>query len=71
MLFQPHRYSRTRDLFDGFVKVLSKVDILLLLNVYPAGEAALPDADSRALAKSIRQRGKVDPILIEDKQVTF
>lgn len=68
MLFQPHRYSRTRDLFDDFVKVLSKVDILLLLNVYPAGEAALPDADSRALAKSIRQRGKVDPILIEDKQ---
>ncbi len=68
MIFQPHRYSRTRDLFDDFVKVLSKVDILLLLNVYSAGELPLEDANSRALAKSIRQRGKIDPILVENTE---
>lgn len=65
VLFQPHRYSRTRDCFDDFVDVLSQVDQLLLLDVYPAGEKPIVGADSRALARSIRLRGKVDPILID------
>lgn len=64
MLFQPHRYSRTRDCFDDFVEVLSQVDQLLLLDVYAAGEAAIVGADSRALARSIRLRGLVEPILV-------
>jgi len=65
MLFQPHRYSRTRDCFDDFVEVLSQVDQLLLLEVYPAGEKPIVGADSRALARSIRLRGEVEPILID------
>jgi UDP-N-acetylmuramate--alanine ligase len=64
MVFQPHRYSRTRDLYDDFVSVLSTVDTLLLLEVYPAGEAVIVDADSRALSRSVRQRGLVDPIFV-------
>lgn len=69
MMFQPHRYSRTRDCFDDFVKVLSEVDELLLLDVYSAGEAPIQGADTKALARSIRSRGQVDPILlsIDDK----
>ncbi|MFH8133382.1 UDP-N-acetylmuramate--L-alanine ligase [Pantoea osteomyelitidis] len=66
MVFQPHRYSRTRDLFDDFANVLSQVDVLLMLDVYPAGEPAIPGADSRSLCRSIRGRGKVDPILVSD-----
>ncbi|HHW7567960.1 TPA: UDP-N-acetylmuramate--L-alanine ligase [Mannheimia haemolytica] len=66
MIFQPHRYSRTRDLFDEFVQVLSKVDALILLDVYAAGEAPIVGADSKALARSIRNLGKVDPILVSD-----
>lgn len=62
MIYQPHRFTRTRDLYEDFVKVLSKVDVLLLLDVYAAGEASINGADSRALAASIRQRGFVDPI---------
>ncbi|HTT09147.1 MAG TPA: UDP-N-acetylmuramate--L-alanine ligase [Gammaproteobacteria bacterium] len=64
MVFQPHRYTRTRDLLDDFARVLSEVDQLLLLDVYAAGEPPLPGADSRALARALRARGKVDPILV-------
>lgn len=68
MVFQPHRYSRTRDLFDEFVQVLSKVDALILLDVYAAGESPIVGADSKALARSIRNLGKVDPILVSDTE---
>ncbi|EXI63223.1 UDP-N-acetylmuramate--alanine ligase [Mannheimia granulomatis] len=68
MIFQPHRYSRTRDLFDEFVQVLSKVDALILLDVYAAGEAPIVGADSKSLARSIRNLGKVDPILVSDTE---
>jgi UDP-N-acetylmuramate--alanine ligase len=64
MVFQPHRYSRTRDLYDDFVAVLSTTDVLLLLEVYAAGEEHIAGADSRALGRSIRQRGLVDPIFV-------
>ncbi|MGX2949446.1 UDP-N-acetylmuramate--L-alanine ligase [Ursidibacter sp. B-7004-1] len=66
MVFQPHRYSRTRDLFDDFVQVLSQVDALVMLDVYAAGEAPIVGADSKALCRSIRNLGKVDPILVSD-----
>src|SRR5690606_8924497 len=65
MMFQPRRFSRTRDCFEDFVEVLSTVDQLLLLEVYPAGEKPIVGADSRALARSIRLRGEVEPILID------
>ncbi len=65
MMFQPHRYTRTRDCFDDFVHVLSTVDQLLLLDVYSAGEKPIPGADGRALSRSIRNRGVVDPVFIE------
>lgn len=65
MLFQPHRFSRTRDCFDDFVDVLSQVDQLILLEVYPAGEKPIVGADSRSLARSIRLRGDVEPILLD------
>lgn len=65
MLFQPHRFSRTRDCFDDFVEVLSQVDALLLMDVYPAGEKPIVGADSRSLARSIRLRGQVEPIMVE------
>ncbi len=65
VLFQPHRYSRTRDLFEDFSQVLAEVDRLILLEVYPAGEAHIKDADGRSLARSIRARGKVDPVFVE------
>lgn len=64
MIYQPHRYSRTRDLYEDFVEVLSQVDCLILLDVYAAGEAPVPGADSRALCRSIRQRGQLDPIFV-------
>ena len=63
--FQPHRYSRTRDLFEDFSRVLSEVDRLLLLEVYPAGEKPISGADGRALARAIRNRGQVDPVFVE------
>ncbi|MCP5160954.1 MAG: UDP-N-acetylmuramate--L-alanine ligase [Hahellaceae bacterium] len=66
MIYQPHRYSRTCDLYEDFVKVLSEVDVLLLMNVYSAGEAPIPGADSRSLCRSIRQRGQIDPVFIDD-----
>ncbi|WVD64969.1 UDP-N-acetylmuramate--L-alanine ligase [Utexia brackfieldae] len=64
MLFQPHRYSRTRDLYDDFANVLSQVDALIMLDVYPAGEKPIAGADSRSLCRTIRNRGKVDPIYV-------
>ncbi|MEA2118375.1 UDP-N-acetylmuramate--L-alanine ligase [Halovibrio sp. HP20-50] len=67
MLYQPHRYTRTRDLYEDFVRVLSQVDTLVLLDVYSAGEAVIPGAEGRTLAGSIRQRGEVDPLFVEDK----
>ncbi len=68
MAYQPHRYSRTRDLFEDFARVLSEVDVLLLLEVYPAGEQPIAGADGRSLCRNIRQRGKVDPIFVETTQ---
>jgi UDP-N-acetylmuramate--alanine ligase len=65
MVFQPHRYSRTRDLYEDFTRVLSGADVLLLMDVYPAGEKPIAGADGRSLCGSIRQRGMVDPIFIE------
>lgn len=65
LAFQPHRYSRTRDLFEDFVKVLGTVDALLLAEVYAAGEAPLVAADGRALARAIRVGGKVEPLFVE------
>ena len=67
MIYQPHRYSRTRDLYEDFVEVLSETDVLLLLEVYPAGEEPIAGADSRSLCRSIRQRGSIDPVFISDK----
>jgi UDP-N-acetylmuramate--alanine ligase len=66
MIFQPHRYSRTRDLFDDFADVLSGTDVLILLEVYQAGEPPVAGADGRSLARAIRQRGRVEPIFVED-----
>ena len=66
MVFQPHRYSRTRDCYDEFVDVLSSVDALVLLDVYAAGEEEIVGANSRALARSIRQMGFIDPVLLSD-----
>ncbi|MFT5451944.1 MAG: UDP-N-acetylmuramate--alanine ligase, partial [Enterobacterales bacterium] len=68
MIYQPHRYSRTRDLYEDFAKVLSEVDVLLLLDVYSAGEEPIPGADSRSLCRTIRLRGHLDPIFVEDKK---
>lgn len=65
MVYQPHRYSRTRDLFEDFVDVLSTVDVLVLLEVYSAGESPIKGADGRQLSRSIRNRGQVDPIFVE------
>ncbi|HET8818523.1 MAG TPA: UDP-N-acetylmuramate--L-alanine ligase [Xanthomonadaceae bacterium] len=62
--FQPHRYSRTRDLFDEFAAVLSTVDALVLTEVYPAGEAPIAGADAKALARAIRARGRIDPVVV-------
>jgi len=69
MLFQPHRYSRTRDCFDDFVEVLSTVDELLMLDVYSAGEAPIVGADTKALARSIRLRGTVEPTIIDKNNI--
>ncbi|MCL2644417.1 MAG: UDP-N-acetylmuramate--L-alanine ligase [Betaproteobacteria bacterium] len=64
LAFQPHRYSRTRDCFEDFVKVLSSVDALLLADVYAAGEAPIVAADARALARGLRVAGKVEPVFV-------
>lgn len=64
MIFQPHRYSRTRDLYDDFANVLDNVDVLIMLDVYSAGETPIAGADGRALCRTIRGRGKIDPVFV-------
>ena len=66
LAFQPHRYTRTRDLFEDFVKVLSTADALLLAEVYPAGEPPIVAADSKTLARALRVYGKVEPLYVEE-----
>jgi len=66
LAFQPHRYSRTRDLFEDFVKVLSTADALVLADVYAAGEPAIPSADGNTLARAVRAAGKINPVFVED-----
>jgi UDP-N-acetylmuramate--alanine ligase len=65
LAFQPHRYTRTRDLFEDFVRVLATVDRLVLTEVYPAGETPIVAADGRALARALRVTGKVEPVFVE------
>jgi UDP-N-acetylmuramate--alanine ligase len=65
LAFQPHRYTRTRDLFEDFVRVLSSADALLLAEVYPAGEAPIVAADGRSLARAVRVAGLVEPVFVE------
>ncbi|PCJ25071.1 MAG: UDP-N-acetylmuramate--L-alanine ligase [SAR86 cluster bacterium] len=67
MIYQPHRYSRTKDLYEDFVEVLGETDVLLLLEVYSAGEKKIAGADSRSLCRSIRLRGKVDPVYVQNE----
>ena len=71
LLCQPHRYSRTYELYEDFVRVLSCADVLLMLDVYAAGEEPIPGADSKTLCGSIRQLGEVDPIHIADRDQVF
>ncbi|HXU51868.1 MAG TPA: UDP-N-acetylmuramate--L-alanine ligase [Casimicrobiaceae bacterium] len=66
LAFQPHRFTRTRDLFEDFVAVLSTADALVLTDVYPAGEAPIVAADGRALARAVRVAGKVEPVFVDD-----
>ena len=68
LAFQPHRYSRTRDVFEDFVKVLSTTDVLLLTEVYAAGEAPIVAADGRALARAVRLAGRVEPLFVDQVQ---
>lgn len=65
LAFQPHRYTRTRDCFEDFTRVLSEVDALVLTEVYPAGETPIVAADGRALARAVRVAGKVEPVFVE------
>lgn len=66
LVFQPHRFTRTQEQFEDFVQVLSQVDMLVLCDVYGAGEAPLADADGRALSRAIRARGEVDPVFAQE-----
>jgi UDP-N-acetylmuramate--alanine ligase len=66
LAFQPHRYTRTRDLFKDFVEVLGAADVLVLADVYPAGEARIPGADGQALADALARAGKVQPVFVKD-----
>ncbi|GAL36439.1 UDP-N-acetylmuramate-alanine ligase [Vibrio maritimus] len=66
MVFQPHRYSRTRDLYDDFANVLEQVDVLVMLDVYSAGESPIAGADGRSLCRTIRTRGKLDPVFVPE-----
>ena len=66
LVFQPHRYTRTRDCYEDFVRVLSTCDVLVLLEVYPAGEEPIPGADGRSLSRSLRQRGVLDPVFVAE-----
>jgi UDP-N-acetylmuramate--alanine ligase len=65
LAFQPHRYTRTRDLLDDFAQVLSEADVLIVLDVYAAGEAPITGADGRAVARAVRSRGAVEPVFVE------
>jgi len=65
LAFQPHRYTRTHDLIDDFGKVLSSVDVLLVTEVYAAGEAPIPGADGRAICRTVRSRGLVEPLFVD------
>ncbi len=66
LAFQPHRYTRTRDCFEDFVKVMGTADAVLLTEVYAAGEQPVVAADGRALARALRVAGKVDPLFVDD-----
>ncbi len=66
LVFQPHRYTRTRDLFDDFSDVLSRADHLVVTDVYPAGEAPIDGFDARALCQSIRARGRIEPVFVPE-----
>jgi UDP-N-acetylmuramate--alanine ligase len=66
LAFQPHRYSRTRDLFEDFVAVLATADVLVLGEVYPAGESPIVAADGRALARALRVAGRIEPVFVDD-----
>jgi len=66
VVFQPHRYSRTRDLLDDFAEVLAGVDQLVITEVYAAGEEPIAGADGRAICNAIRVRGKVEPVFVAD-----
>jgi UDP-N-acetylmuramate--alanine ligase len=65
LVFQPHRYSRTRDLLDDFARVLSDVEVLFVTEVYAAGEPRIKGADGRAICRAVRSRGKVEPVFLE------
>lgn len=71
MIYQPHRYSRTKALFEDFAVTLSTVDVLIMLDVYAAGEKVIPGADSRALCGTIRSRGQLDPIFVPNAEDLF
>jgi UDP-N-acetylmuramate--alanine ligase len=64
LVFQPHRYTRTRDLLDEFARVLSEADVLVVAEVYPAGEPPIAGADAKALCRAIRSRGRIEPVLL-------
>jgi UDP-N-acetylmuramate--alanine ligase len=66
LVFQPHRYTRTRDLLDDFAQVLSEPDVLVVAEVYAAGETPIPGADAKALCRAVRTRGRVEPVLLRD-----
>jgi UDP-N-acetylmuramate--alanine ligase len=68
LAFQPHRYTRTHELIDDFGQVLSDADVLLVTEVYPAGEAPIANADGRAVCRAVRSRGRVEPVFVEDVQ---
>jgi UDP-N-acetylmuramate--alanine ligase len=65
LVFEPHRYTRTRDLLDDFAQVLSTADALVVAEVYPAGEAPIVGADGKALCRAIRSRGAIEPVLLK------
>jgi len=68
LVFQPHRYTRTRDLLDDFASVLSTADVLVVLEVYAAGEDPIAGADGRAIARAVRSRGGIEPVFVESLQ---
>jgi UDP-N-acetylmuramate--alanine ligase len=65
LVFQPHRYTRTRDLMDDFASVLSEADVAIVLEVYAAGEDPIAGADGRAIARATRTRGSIEPVFVE------